>query len=74
MEKFEYGELPPAPDHLVCQIRGDALLYPLLGLDWLNQRVLVGRAGGEWIAAADVQLDVTLEYQDTAQAAVAALL
>jgi len=38
--------------------------YAVLDVDWLNQRVLAGRACGEYRQAADVHLDVSHEYAD----------
>lgn len=52
----KYGRLPPAPT-FTAKVRGDAGVYKVWGIDWLNQRVLVERAGLEWTPAEKIALD-----------------
>ncbi len=52
----KYGRLPPVPT-FTAKVRGDAGVYKVWGIDWLNQRVLVERAGLEWIPAEKIALD-----------------
>lgn len=52
----KYGRLPPVPT-FTAKVRGDAGVYKVWGIDWLNQRVLVERAGLEWVPAEKIALD-----------------
>lgn len=42
----KYGNMPPAPAH-TAKVKGDADTYKVWGIDWLNHRVLLDRAGLE---------------------------
>lgn len=44
----KYGKMPPVPG-FVAKVRGDAGSYKVWGIDWMHHRVLVDRAGLEWM-------------------------
>lgn len=45
----KYGNMPSAPD-FSAKVKGDAGTYRVLGFDWMHHRVLLDRAGLEWIS------------------------
>lgn len=52
----KYG-IMPAGLGLEARVRGDAGRYKVWGVDWLHHRVLVDRAGLEWISIEKVALE-----------------
>jgi len=58
MATKKYGIMPEQSSNLTsCKIKGDAGTYALWGIDWINQRVLVSRAGEyEWLSIEKVQV------------------
>lgn len=57
MAQKKYGLIPPAPV-FTAKVRGDAGTYRVLGINWYERRVLVDRAGLEWISAEKIALDL----------------
>jgi len=51
----KYGNMPTDPE-LTATVKGDAGTYRVLGVDWWNRRVLLDRAGLEWIDIKKVAL------------------
>jgi hypothetical protein len=51
----KYGNMPTNP-RLTATVRGDAGTYNVLGIDWRNHRVLLDRAGDEWLDIAKVAI------------------
>jgi hypothetical protein len=51
----KYGQMPPRPD-IRAKVRGDAGTYTVWGFDWMNHRVVLDRAGLEWVDIAKVQI------------------
>lgn len=45
--KSKYGNMPPAPT-FQAKVKGDSGVYKVWGIDWMNHRVLLDRAGLEW--------------------------
>lgn len=51
----KYGNMPSSPN-LVAQVKGDGGVYKVWGIDWLNHKVLLDRAGYEWTEISKVAL------------------
>lgn len=51
----KYGRMPPRPD-IRAKVRGDAGVYAVWGFDWMEHRVLLDRAGLEWVDIARVEI------------------
>ncbi|MBD8089100.1 hypothetical protein IFT48_03830 [Pseudomonas fluorescens] len=51
----KYGNMP-ASLNLVAQVKGDGGTYKVWGIDWLNHKVLLDRAGYEWTEISKVSL------------------
>lgn len=49
----KYGNMPAAPA-LSARVKGDAGTYKVWGIDWMNNLVLIDRAGLEWTPIAKV--------------------
>lgn len=57
MARKKYGIMPDRPQ-LIARIRGDAGEYPVLGMDWRFNRVMIFRASElEWIPIEKVALE-----------------
>lgn len=69
----KYGLIPPAPV-FTAKVRGDAGTYRVWGIDWLHQRVLIDRAGLEWIAVEKIALEYLLPSSPTTPDAFTELL
>lgn len=54
--KSKYGNMPPAPE-FNARVKGDAGVYRVWGIDWMNHRVLLDRAGLEWTPIDKVALE-----------------
>lgn len=54
--KSKYGNMPPAPEYR-ARVRGDAGVYKVWGVDWLNHKVLLDRAGLEWTPIKNVAFE-----------------
>ncbi len=52
----KYGNMPTAPQ-LIAKVKGDAGSYKVWGLDWMHHRVLLDRAGLEWVPIKNVSLE-----------------
>lgn len=52
----KYGNMPTAPQ-LIAKVKGDAGSYKVWGLDWMHHRVLLDRAGLEWVPIKNVALE-----------------
>ena len=61
--KSKYGNMPSPPD-LVAQVKGDGGVYKVWGIDWLNHKVLLDRAGCEWTDIAKVALSEAAHESD----------
>ncbi len=46
--RSKYGNMPSAPQ-LIAKVKGDAGAYKVWGIDWMHHRVLLDRAGLEWV-------------------------
>lgn len=54
--RAKYGVMPENPN-LIAKVRGDAGKYPVLAIDWLNNRVMICRAQeNEWFPINNVSL------------------
>lgn len=62
--KSKYGAMPPALA-VVAKVRGDAGTYKVWGVDWLHHRVLIDRAGLEWVAIEKVALEPAADGVDS---------
>lgn len=51
--KSKYGNMPEMPEYK-AQVKGDAGRYTVYGIDWMNHKVLLDRAGLEWTDIAKV--------------------
>ncbi len=60
----KYGTMPPAPA-FQAKVRGDAGIYKVWGIDWLHARVLIDRAGLEWISIEKVALEPAADGVDS---------
>lgn len=47
MRTSKYGNMPAGPEYR-ARVKGDAGIYKVWGIDWMNHRVLLDRAGLEW--------------------------
>lgn len=56
--KSKYGNMPPAPEYH-AKVKGDAGLYRVWGIDWMNHRILLDRAGLEWFPIEKVAFEPT---------------
>lgn len=54
--KNKYGSMPPAPTY-IAKVKGNAGVYKVWGFDWRNHRVLLDRAGLEWMPIDKVALE-----------------
>lgn len=61
--KRKYGNMPPAP-HYSAKVKGDGGTYKVWGIDWMNHRVLLDRAGLEWTPIKDVAFEPVLSEKD----------
>lgn len=61
--KSKYG-LMPAALPWVAKVRGDAGVYRIWGVDWMQHRVLIDRAGLEWISIDKVALESAADGVD----------
>lgn len=52
----KYGNMPSAPQ-LIAKVKGDAGAYKVWGIDWMHHRVLLDRAGLEWVPIKNVALE-----------------
>ncbi|KSC70506.1 hypothetical protein AO888_20200 [Pseudomonas aeruginosa] len=52
----KYGNMPTAPQ-FVAKVKGDAGVYKVWGFDWMHHRVLLDRAGLEWVPIKNVALE-----------------
>lgn len=59
----KYGNMPAATN-LIAQVKGNGGRYKVWGIDWLNHRVLIDRAGYEWTDIAKVALSEAEVEQD----------
>ncbi|MCV4077279.1 hypothetical protein OD785_23920 [Pseudomonas aeruginosa] len=48
--------MPTAPQ-FVAKVKGDAGVYKVWGFDWMHHRVLLDRAGLEWMPIKNVALE-----------------
>lgn len=51
--KSKYGNMPERPECL-AKVKGDAGLYTVWGVDWMNHKILIDRAGLEWTDIAKI--------------------
>lgn len=58
-----YGHMPPAPDYS-AKVKGDTGTYKVWGIDWMNHRVLLDRAGLEWHPIKNVAFEPALDTQE----------
>lgn len=57
MSKSKYGNMPAAPQ-CVARVKGDAGIYKVWGIDWLQHRVLLDRAGVyEWTPIKNISFE-----------------
>lgn len=63
----KYGNMPADPA-LMATVKGDAGTYRVLGVDWWNHRVLLDRAGLEWIDIKKVALSKPESHEDNDEA------
>lgn len=68
MSRKKYGIMPPAPA-VTASVKGDAGEYKVWGIDWLNHKVLLDRAGFEWYPIDKVALPAAGADQALALAA-----
>lgn len=61
--KSKYGNMPPAPAYS-AKVKGDVGTYKVWGIDWMNHRVLLDRAGLEWTPIKNVAFEPTLAEQE----------
>lgn len=54
--KSKYGNMPEEPQY-TAKVKGDAGVYRVLGIDWMNERVLLDRAGLEWTRIKNVAFE-----------------
>lgn len=54
--RSKYGNMPSAPQ-LIAKVKGDAGAYKVWGIDWMHHRVLLDRAGLEWVPIKNVALE-----------------
>lgn len=62
--KSKYGNMPPAPTY-TAKVKGDAGTYKVWGIDWMNPRVLLDRAGLEWTPIKNVTFEPALVEQES---------
>jgi hypothetical protein len=55
-KRSKYGNMPPVPEYRAT-VKGDAGVYHVLGIDWMNRMVLLDRAGTEWTPIKNVAFD-----------------
>lgn len=55
--RVKYGVMPPSPLYQ-AKVRGDAELYTVWAVDWLNHRVLINRSDYEWVSIANLGLKI----------------
>lgn len=60
--KSKYGNMPPIPQYS-AKVKGDAGTYKVWGIDWMNHRVLLDRAGLEWTPIKNVAFEPALVEQ-----------
>ncbi len=62
--KSKYGTMPEAPDY-IAKVKGDAGTYKVWGVDWMNHRILLDRAGLEWTPITNVSLEPAQTEQES---------
>lgn len=61
--KSKYGNMPERVRYR-AKVKGDAGVYQVFGIDWLNGKVLLDRAGYEWLPISKVALEQCDEVAD----------
>lgn len=54
--KSKYGNMPEPPK-FTAKVKGDAGVFKVWAIDWYSHRVLIDRAGMEWISIAKVAFE-----------------
>ncbi len=62
--KSKYGNMPVAPNY-TAKVKGDSGTYKVWGIDWMNHRVLLDRAGLEWTPIKNVTFEPSLADQES---------
>jgi len=61
--KSKYGNMPEPPAYS-AKVKGDAGTYKVWGVDWMNQLVLIDRAGLEWTPIAKVAFEAVPQAEE----------